>query len=131
MSETKPMIGVLDDEPKMCIALRRLLKTHNFRVVTFVPVPEFLAFCASSSVDCLLLDLHMPGINGFEVLKHFAAKKVPIPVIVITGYDAPGNAERVKALGAVAYLLKPLNEEQLIATIRKAIEVRRNDPALS
>lgn len=122
MNETGPIIAVLDDEPQMCKALGRLLKTHGFRVETFALGAEFLASCASRVPDCLLLDLHMPDINGFEVLKRLAVQSISVPVIVITGYDQPGNAERVRTLGAVEYLLKPLNESQLIATIRKAIE---------
>lgn len=122
MTEPGPLIAVLDDEPQMCKALSRLLKTHGFCVVTFVQGAEFLSMCASRLPNCLLLDLHMPGMSGFEVLERFAAQHVPVPVIVITGQDQPGNAERVLALGAAAYLLKPLSESLLIAAIRKAIE---------
>lgn len=122
MNETGgPLIAVLDDEPQMCKALDRLLRTYDFRVVTFTVAQDFLAACALQLPDCLVLDLHMPGVNGFEVLERFAAQHVPVPVIVITGYDQPGNADRVKALGAAEYLLKPLNESQLVAAIRKAM----------
>jgi FixJ family two-component response regulator len=122
MNQTRPLIAVLDDELQMCKALGRLLKTHGFEVVTFVLGEELLAACASRLPDCLLLDLHMPGLNGFEVLERLAAQRVPMPVVVITGHDQPGNAERVRALGGVDYLLKPLNESQLLAAIGKVIE---------
>jgi CheY-like chemotaxis protein len=72
----------------------------------------------------LLLDLHMPGLNGFEVLARVAAQFAAMPVVVITGHDQPGNAERVRALGGVDYQLKPLNESQLLAAIGKAIKTR-------
>lgn len=124
MNEMSPLIGVLDDEPQMCKALCRLLKTHNFRVVTFEPCIEFFALCSSQPPDCLLLDLNMPGINGIDVLEYFSAQNIGVPVIVITALDAPGSAERVRALGAVEYLLKPLNESQLVEAIRKAIDAR-------
>ena len=121
MDRTRPLIAVLDDEPQFCKAIGRLLKTHGFEVQMFTLGEELLAACASRLPDCLLLDLHMPGINGFEVLERLAAQHVPMPVVVITGHDQPGNAERLRALGAVDYLLKPLNESQLLAAIGEMI----------
>lgn len=119
VEQTRPLIAVLDDEPKFCKALARLLKTHGFDVVTFTHGEEFLAASASSLPNCVLLDLHMPDLNGFEVLGRIAAQHVP--VLVITGHDQPGNAQRVRELGAAGYLLKPVNESQLLQAIRAAI----------
>jgi FixJ family two-component response regulator len=119
MDQTRPLITVLDDEPQFCKALARLLKTHGFDVVTFTHGEEFLAACASRLPSCLLLDLHMPDLNGFEVLERIAPRRVP--VLVITGHDQPGNAERVRALGCSDYFLKPVNESQLLEAIRTAI----------
>ena len=119
MDQTRPLIAVLDDEPHFCKALARLLKTHGFDVLTFTDGEEFLAACALRLPNCLLLDLHMPDPNGFEILERVAARH--LPVLVITGHDQPGNAERVRALGAVDYFLKPVNEDQLLDAIRAAI----------
>jgi FixJ family two-component response regulator len=120
MDETWPLIAVVDDEPKFCSALARLLKTHGFDVVTFTRGDDFLAACASRSPDCLLLDLHMPDPNGFEILERVAARR--LPVLVITGHDQPGNAERVRALGGLGYFLKPVKETPLLDAIRAVIE---------
>jgi DNA-binding response OmpR family regulator len=122
MNEARPLIAVLDDEPQFCKALGRLLKSHGFEVVTFTIGEEFLAACVSRLPDCLLLDLHMPDLNGFEVLARLAARHVP--VLVITGHDQPGNAERVRALGAADYFLKPVNERQLLAAIGAVVKGR-------
>jgi FixJ family two-component response regulator len=122
MIQTRPLIAVLDDEAQMCKALSRLLKTYGFEVETFALGTELLAACAARLPNCLLLDLHMPDLNGFVVLERLAAQHVAMPVVVITGHDQPGNAERVRGLGAVDYLLKPLDESRLLAAIRKAIE---------
>ena len=119
MDQTRPLIAVLDDEPKFCTALARLLKSHDFEVVTFTRGEEFLEACASRQPDCLLLDLHMPDLNGFEILERIAERRVP--VLVITGHDQPGNVLRVRALGALNYFLKPLNETQLLAAFRDAL----------
>jgi FixJ family two-component response regulator len=120
-TQTRPVIAVLDDEPKMCKALSRLLATRGFEVVTFGLGEELLASFASRLPDCLLLDLHIPGISGFDVLERLAAKKSPVPVIVITGHDQPGNAERVRSLGAVDYLLKPIKELTLLEALATAM----------
>jgi FixJ family two-component response regulator len=119
MDPTRPLISVLDDEPQYCKALARLLKTHGFEVVTFTRGEEFLDACASRVPNCLLLDLHMPGLNGFEVLERVAARH--LPALVITGHDQPGNAERVRDLGALDYFLKPVNETKLVEAVRAAI----------
>jgi len=119
MDQTWPLIAVLDDEPNFCKALARLLKTHGFEVLTFTRGEEFLKACTSRVPNCLLLDLHMPGLNGFEVLERIAARHVP--ALVITGHDQPGNAERVRVLGGLNYFLKPVNEHQLVAAIHDAI----------
>jgi len=119
MDQTRPFICVLDDEPQFGKALARLLKTHGFEVVTFTRGEEFLEACASRLPNCLLLDLHMPGLNGFDVLERIAARHVP--VLVITGHDQPGNAQRARALGALNYFLKPVNEHQLLEALRNAL----------
>jgi FixJ family two-component response regulator len=121
MDRLRPFIAVLDDEPQMGKALGRLLKTHGFEVVCFTQGAELFAACASRLPDCLLLDVHMPEISGFDVLERFAANRVSVPVVVITGHDQPGNAARVRALGAAEYLLKPLDETQLLAAIGKVM----------
>ena len=127
MDPPHPLIAVLDDEPQYCRALARLLKTHGFEVVTYTRGEELLAACASRLPDCLLLDLHMPGVNGFEVLERIAARRVP--VLVITGHDQPGNAERVLALGCAGYFLKPVNESQLLAAVRAAVDHKPSPPS--
>jgi len=120
MDQIRPLIAVLDDEPQFGKALARLLKTHGFEVVTFTQGEKFLEACESRLPSCLLLDLHMPGLSGFEVLERIAARHVP--VLVITGHDQPGNDQRVRALGGLDYFLKPVNELQLLAAIHAAID---------
>jgi FixJ family two-component response regulator len=72
-------------------------------------------------LHCLVLDLHMPELDGFEVLRTIATRRLFLPVIAITGHDIPGTAERVLKLGAAAYLLKPMDETLLVDAIRRVL----------
>ena len=125
MSETSSVVAVLDDEPQMRKALRRLLVSHGFRVEDYECGKDFLQELPAHPADCLVLDLHMPGVNGFDVLEALASQDAAPPVVVITGHDEPGTAERTRALGASAYLRKPVDELALLSAIRAAIA--RND----
>ena len=121
MNASRPVIAVLDDEPQMRKALRRLLLTHGFRVADYENGTEFLAALPTHPADCLVLDLHMPEVNGFDVLAGLNPLHTATPVVVITGHDEPGTAERVHSLGASAFLTKPVDETALIAAIESAI----------
>ena len=122
MSHNPIVVAVLDDEPQMRKALRRLLGCHGFRVEDYERGNDFLAALPSHPADCLVLDLHMPDVSGFDVLTTLAARHVTTPVVVITGHGEPGTAERVLALGASAYLTKPVDEAVLLSAIHSAIE---------
>lgn len=116
-----PLIAVLDDEPEMRKALRRLLTCRGFRVEEYGGAENLLASLGTCPLDCLLLDLHMPGINGFDVLETFRSRLIPVPVIVITAHDDAGTEDRVRSLGASAYLKKPVDRDALISAIESAI----------
>ena len=114
-------VAVLDDEAKFRQAQSRLLKTHGFKVETFETGNDLLAALAREPFACVLLDLHMPGMTGFDVLAELATREPRTPVIVITGHDEPGNALRVRTLGATEYLLKPVDESRLLAAIGRVL----------
>ncbi|MGC4014139.1 MAG: response regulator [Luteolibacter sp.] len=118
---TMPLVAVLDDEANMRIALRRLLHPRGYEVVLFEKGQELLDACTTSEIACIILDLHMPGMNGFEVLEHLAGRNNPPPVIVVTGHDQAGNAERVSLLGCRAYFTKPVDGPPLLETLQQLI----------
>ena len=119
-----PVIAVLDDEPQLRKALRRLLVAHGFTVVTFARGEDVLAALSLKPMDCLLLDLHMEGVNGFAVLEMMAERGLTTPVIAISGHGEPETAERVLAMGAAAYLAKPIDQAALLNAIGDAIAAR-------
>ncbi|RYD68508.1 MAG: response regulator [Verrucomicrobiaceae bacterium] len=119
-----PVIAILDDEPKLRKALRRLLVAHGFAVVTFEHGDDLILALSAQPLDCLLLDLHMESTNGFDVLEAIAARGITTPVVVITGHGEPDIASRVMAMGASSYLNKPVDESSLLAAIGEAIGTR-------
>jgi len=121
MLNRKTVIALLDDESDMLKALRRLLTGHGYCVEEYRCGKDFLATAGSRLPDCLLLDLHMPELNGFEVLEAMQSRHIALPVIVITAHHEPGTEQRVIALGAAGYLKKPVERESLLTAIERAI----------
>ena len=118
---------MLDDEPKMRSALRRLLRANGYRVEDYADGGEFLAALPVHPADCVVLDLHMPGMSGFEVLAAFAATHITTPVVIMTAHNEPGVAEQTRALGAAAFLAKPVNKAALLHAIESAISSHRSE----
>jgi FixJ family two-component response regulator len=97
---------------------------------TFTSGLEFISVLETTpsfDVDCVVLDVQIPGLNGMEVNERLAGFNSRLPVIFITAYDEPGAAERALASGAVAFLRKPFNDELLIETLRVALERDESD----
>jgi FixJ family two-component response regulator len=121
MPTPKPVVAVLDDEPELRKALRRLLAGRGFQVEEYERGNDFLAAVGTRPLDCLLLDLHMPEVSGFDVLEAFQSRHIHTPVIVITAHDEPGSEERVRRLGASVYLKKPVDRDALLSAINAAL----------
>ena len=122
MSIARPLIAVVDDEACVSKALKRLLRTAGLAVETFASGAAFLNWLQSETPDCVVLDLHMPQMDGFEVQACLAQKQgLGVPVIVVTGRDSPQARQRALAGGATAYLTKPLDDQALLEAIAVAI----------
>ena len=112
---------MVDDEGPVRKALQRLLRSAGMNVETFPSGGEFLDAVQMYQPDCVVLDLHMPGVNGFEVQSRLAQSKKLLPIVVITGHDTPEARARALDGGASAYLLKPVDERTLLDAISAAI----------
>jgi FixJ family two-component response regulator len=115
-------IGVVEDDPSFLRALRRLLSGAGFSVATFASAEEFLASESAGETACLVLDVHLGGMNGFDLQQQLATAGRWIPTIFITANDDSVTRERARS--GVAYLRKPFREEALVAAIRKALDSR-------
>ena len=116
------MIGVVEDDPSFRRALRRLLSAAGFSVATFASAEEYLASERTGAPACLVLDVHLDGMSGFDLLQRLATAGVLIPTIFITAHDDPVTRERARS--GVAYLQKPFREDALIGAIHQALEGR-------
>lgn len=116
-----PYIALVDDEAAVLKALGRLLRLANWGVATFDSGHAFLASLAAQSPDCVILDVHMPGLSGFDVLSRLRAAHVDVPVVFITAHDDPDVARRAAAAGASTLLHKPFSNEKLVDAVSRAL----------
>lgn len=115
------VIAVVDDDADVLRALTRLLGGAGFTVQAFCSAETFLAREHSESIDCLLLDVHMNGMSGFDLQERLAQDQIPLPIIFITAHDDVPTRERARKGGAVAYFAKPFEGPLLIEAIEKAL----------
>lgn len=102
-------------------ALRRLCQSAGMTVIAFASGDDFLSSLAARTPDCVVLDLHMPSVSGFEVQERLKRVAPGLPIIVLTGHDTPDSRYRVLAAGAAAYLRKPVDDKSLLDAIGRAI----------
>lgn len=121
MAKTRPLIAIVDDEEAIRRALTRLMDSEGMSVETFKGGAEFLESLEIRRPDCVVLDLHMPRVSGFEVLSELSKRSASIPVVAITGRDSNETYERAMAGGARAYLRKPVDGEELLAALDVAL----------
>jgi FixJ family two-component response regulator len=121
LNKTQSLIAIVDDEEPIRKALKRLLRSAGLEVETFPSGVEFLESLAIRRPDCVVLDLHMPVMSGFEVQARLAEFDAPVPVVVITGHDSDETRAQALAGQPVAYLRKPVNDQVLLDAIELAL----------
>jgi FixJ family two-component response regulator len=112
------MIFVIDDDQSVLRAIMLLLRSAGFDARAFSSAVEFLEQPRVSENDCIILDLSMPGMSGFDLMAKLAAQGISARIIVITAYDDAENRERALKLKAAAFLTKPVDDQALIDTIK-------------
>jgi DNA-binding NtrC family response regulator len=125
MANPKGNILVIDDEAEICEGLETLLASEGFAVRTAGDAPSGLEKLSEQPFDLLLLDINLPGRNGLELLQELRRRDPYLPIIVITAYGAVDMARAAFKAGAMDYLTKPWNNEDLMAQVYQALEKRR------
>ena len=118
MAEASTSIAIVDDDPAVLKALSRLLRSHAFRARTYESGREFLAALPAGLLDCLIVDLQMPEMNGLELQQHLVNSGIEIPTILITAYAEVALRDHS---GLVASLRKPLQQQALFEAIDRAV----------
>ena len=118
----KKKIFILDDDISVCRALGVLLGTYGFTVGTFTSAEEFFRAVPNSVPGCLLLDIHMQGLDGWETLRHLSTSGSTRPVIIMSADKNAGLTERALKAGAVGFLQKPFNDQALVGLIKVAFK---------
>jgi FixJ family two-component response regulator len=122
MSQTGPLVIIIDDDADTREALCGLLETVKLRAVTFASATEFLASKRPDGPCCMVLDVRLPGLGGLEFQRRLTQENIPVPVIFITGHaDVPMSVRAMKA-GAVEFLSKPINEQEFLDAVQTALE---------
>ena len=123
MSKPRPLVAIVDDEEPIRKALTRLLRSGGLDVESFPSGSEFLESLSAHRPDCVVLDLHMPVVNGFEVQARLV--EFGVPVVIITGHDSDETRARALAGRPAAYLRKPVNDQVLLDAIELALGLNR------
>jgi len=117
-----PTVFVIDDDADMRASIQGLLKSANLRSESFGAAEEFLRSKRAEGPSCLVLDVSLPGINGLDFQRKLADAGVHIPIIFITGHgDIPMTVKAMKS-GAVEFLTKPFDDEDLLNAIHQALD---------
>jgi FixJ family two-component response regulator len=119
------LVFVVDDDPSVRDAIKRLLGTVGLRVKSFGSAPEFLAGDRPEGPSCLVLDVRLPVMSGIDFQRELSKANIRIPVIFITAHgDVPMSVKAMKA-GAVEFLIKPFHDQDLLDAVHMALEKDR------
>jgi len=120
--EPDPVIAIVDDDPSAREGLQALIESAGWRAETFGSAQEFLAHLTAEAPSCLVLDLQLPGLSGLDLQKRMAEVGLEIPIVFLTGHgNIPTSVQAMKA-GAVEFLTKPFDDEDLLRAMQEAIE---------
>ncbi len=125
MTENKPMIFIVDDDPSVRESTKLMLESVGFIVKTFASAQDFLKAKIQVDLGCLVLDVRMPGISGLDLQEKLLSSKTPLPVIFITGHGTVPISVRAMKAGAIDFLQKPFDEQDLLDAIHRAIARQR------
>ncbi len=112
-----PVIAIVDDDASVRRSLHRVVESAGYLVETFASAREFLEWLPQGRAACLVLDVHMNEISGFDL-----QEKLAVPVIFITSHDDATTRRRIQKSGAAGHLWKPFDEQAVLDAIRRAVD---------
>ena len=119
MKKTLPPVCVVDDDPGVREAVENLLRSEGLEVETFASAQRLMARARMEPLACLILDVNLPGLNGLDLQQELVDAGIPIPIIFLTGHGSIPMSVRAMKAGAMEFLTKPFNADELISEFRK------------
>ena len=117
------LIAVVDDDESFRRALVASLSSLGYGARGFASAEEFIAGDGTKLYDCVITDIHMPGMSGFDLMRRLLAHHSSVPVIMITAHAEPGLEARAAAVGAVCLLRKPFEADAITNSLERALKV--------
>ena len=125
----RPRVLIVEDDPDTLVILRINLTAAGVEPMLAGDGRTAIERIEAESPDAVLLDVLLPGIDGWQVLEQLHAKGDPVPVIVCSGKDNMHDLQRARDLGAVAYLVKPFDIDRLVEVTSEVVGLRQAEPA--
>jgi len=122
------LVSIVDDDISVRRSLDRLMRSASLEVNLFASAEEFLNSTHPRKADCLILDIRLPGISGIDLHRQLLARRYNVPVVFITAHGSDEDARSEAASDwTVAYLIKPLDGEELLEAVDAALRFKSND----
>lgn len=121
MPKRKPLISIVDDDESVREAAKGLMKSLGYTAETFPSAEDFLQSQQVPRTACLIADVNMPGMSGFDLHRHLSTSGNRIPTILITAYPDDSARERALNAGVICYLSKPFDESDLLSCIHSVL----------
>lgn len=123
-------IALVDDDPSVRRGVARMLELSGLRVTTFGSAEALSAETSVAAYDCLVLDIHLPGLSGPEYYSGLRARGDAPPAVFISAHDAAETQEMLQRVGGATCLRKPFRSHQLLKAIRNALLLEAHDPSI-
>jgi FixJ family two-component response regulator len=127
MDKNRSRVYVVDDDDSVRRAFGRLLRSAGLDAETFSSAEEFFSSAKQDKNACILIDIRMPGLSGFDLLERLASQGIQIPVIVVSAFDDAKIREHARELGAIPFFRKPVDDQALLDAIWWAISGGRKE----
>jgi FixJ family two-component response regulator len=130
MQNPPVQVYIVDDEPSVCTAYARLMRSARMQPRAFDSVEEFMRADLSDENACVISDVRMPGTSGLELPALLARAGRHLPVIFITAHDTPETRDIAQRVGAAAYFRKPVDDQALLDAVTWALDKRCDESSL-
>ena len=118
MNDAPPVIAIVDDDDSVRRSLLRVVQSAGYAAESFASARAFLDWLPQGRAACLVLDVHMDEMSGFDL-----QDKLAVPIIFITAHDDAATMERIEKSGASGHLRKPFGEKSILEAIRRAVDL--------